>query len=135
MIKLDESELNALYLDLVKKNFGVTYCTFEELIQFKRNIMDLSLEAGVPVVAFGSSGSSYFYSDGTHVSIIPEAQDILVNSLIRSYSKLSQLDESILKKAFLETVKMAIVKDEEKLHDKKLKFLQLSYEDKSKLRK
>ena len=137
MIRLYENELVAVYLDLIKKYFGKPYCTSQEIVDFKSILMDLSIKANTPMVAFGDqSGNAWFYSDGVNVSVQPKVKDTVDQSLIRSYDKLVPLDENgVLYQAFLQTVKRAIDREEEELHAKKLKYLQLSYEKQSQLKK
>lgn len=128
MIRLYENELNAIYLDLTKKYLGASYCTDQELIDFKNAVTDLSFQANLPVVIFGNQGSrALFYTDGTHISILPEAKDIMKNTLNQCYEKLSSItDNGILYEAFLQAIKKELDREEETLHAKKLKYLQLS---------
>ena len=137
MIRLFENELTALYLDLTKKYWGNSYCTSQELIDFKNIIMDLSKENNIPLAIFGDQGSSaWYYFDGVNVSVLPTAQDIVRNSLVRSYEALSSIkDTGILEQAFLQTMKKELEREEEELHAKKLKYMQLSYEKQNQLKK
>lgn len=137
MIRLYENELNAIYLDLVRKYLGNSYCHEHEFIDFKNAVTELSFQADIPVVVFGDQGSrALFYSDGTHVSVLPEAKDIIENTLNRCYDKLSWVvDHGILQKAFLQTLKKELEREEEELHAKKLKYMQLFYENQNQLKK
>ena len=137
MIRLYENELTAVYLDLIKKYFDKPYCTSQELLDFKNILMELSKDTDNQVVVFGDQGSSaWFYSDGVNVSVLSTAKEVVATSLVRSYDKLSSLSESgTLNSALLQTFKRELDREEADLHAKKFKYLQLSYEDKTELRK
>lgn len=137
MIRLYENELAAVYLDLIKRHFEKSYCTSQELMDFKSILMELSKDTDHQVVVFGDQGSSaWFYFDGVNVSVLSTAKDVVATSLVRTYDKLSSLSESgILNSAFLQTFKRELDREEADLHAKKFKYLQLSCEDKNQLRK
>lgn len=126
MITLEKRDVTYLYLNLKSKYMGINTCTPEEIYDFSRKLMD---NKDIDVLVIEDSISSSFVNNREYISIDEKKMDSVNHRLQYIYLKLfSIISSGYLENIFLQVLKTAILKEEEKLESQKARWNELSKE-------
>ena len=132
MITLEKKDVIYLYLNLKKKYMRLSTCTFAEIYDFSRNLMDNKDEN---ILVIDGNTSTCLFVSGDYISIDEGKMEHVSYWLEYVYLKLfSIISSGYLENIFLQVSKNAILREEENLERKKARWNELRkefYQDKN----